>query len=75
MNKPRKDLFDEIKIKMVMNIYGISRSDAMERIARRRAESACDGKGGKEDSFAVKVGNIAPDEVEEFMSAEEFFGE
>ena len=74
MKKSRKNLFDEIKVKMVMKVYGISRGEAMKRVAKRRAETARYGNGGKEDSFAVKVGSIAPDEEEEMMSAEEFFG-
>lgn len=75
MNKSSKDLFNEVKIKMVMNIYGISRSEAMNLIAKRCAETACYGDDGKGDSFPVKVGSIAPDEEEELMSAEEFFGD
>ena len=75
MKKSSKDLFNEIKIKMVMKVYGISRSDAMELIARRSAETARNGNDCKEGAFAVKVGSIAPDEDEELMSAEEFFGD
>ena len=75
MKKPRKDLFNEIKIKMLMKIYGISRSEAMELIARRRAESARDGNKGEKDDFTLKAGSIAPDKEDDFMSAEEFFGD
>ena len=75
MNKSRKDLFNEIKIKMVMKIYNLSRSEAMERIAVCGAESAHNGDGGKSCGFGVKTEGIVPDEEEEFMSAEEFFGD
>ena len=74
MKKSRKDLFDEIKVKMVMKVYGISRGEAMKRVAKRRAETARYGNDGKEGSFAVKVGSIAHDEKGEIMTAEEFFG-
>ena len=74
MKKSRKNLFDEIKVKMVMKVYGISRGEAMKRVAKRRAETARYGNDGKEGSFAVKVGSIVPDDEEEMMSAEEFFG-
>ena len=70
----RKDLFNEIKIKMVMKVYGFSRREAMELIAKRRVDSGRNGNDGKDNAFAVKVGSIAPDE-EEYMSAEEFFGD
>ena len=75
MKKPRKDLFNEVKIKMVMKIYGLSRSEAVERIARCREETAHNGNDGKSGGFGVKAGSIAPDDEEEFMSAEEFFGD
>ena len=74
MKKTRKDLFNEIKIKMVMKVYGFSRRDAMELLAKRRVETGRNGNDGKENAFAVKVGSIAPNE-EEVMSAEEFFGD
>ena len=75
MKKTNKDLFNEVKIKMVMKIYGLSRSEAIERIAICGAESVRNGNDGRRGGLCVKAGNIAPDEKEEFMSAEEFFGD
>ena len=66
--KAKEDTFSEIKIKMVMRIYGVSRARAIEIIAGREAEKV-----------ALEA---AKDEARErastddrLMSAEEFFGE
>ena len=37
-NKQKKDALAEIKVKMVMRIYGVTRSRALEIIAERAAE-------------------------------------
>ena len=74
MKKSGKDLFEEIKMKMVMKVYGISRSKAMELIAGRAAAEASCADGGKGDARAASAGRFAHDDDDEFMSAEEFFG-
>ena len=64
------DLFTEIKIKMVMKIYGLSRSKAIAKIAGR--EAAATPHAG--DDHDIKTNCRRLKEDEEFMSAEEFFG-
>ena len=68
LKKAKKDIFAELKVKMVMRIYGESRKRALEIIDGRAAEKealedAKESKGKKEKADAG-----------EFMSAEEFFG-
>ena len=75
MKKSGNGLFEEIKIKTVMKVYGISRSKAMELIAGRAAAKASCADGGKGDACAAGDGRFAHDHDGEFMSAEEFFGE
>ena len=72
MKKSGKDLFEEIKIKMVMKVHGISRNKAMELIAKRGASGAANGEaGGVRDEKAGRRRSYVDDDV---MSAEEFFG-
>ena len=65
--RSKTDLFAELKVKMVMRIYGVSRKRALEIIAGRAAEKAAlaaakdkDGKRAKNDEGGIK-------------SAEDFF--
>ena len=72
MKKSRNDLFEEIKIKMVMNVHGISRNKAMELIAKRSVPGVSNGKdGGICADKANRRRSYIDDDV---MSAEEFFG-
>ena len=64
------DLFDKLKIKMVMRIYGVTSARAMEIIAGRADEA-------QEAELAKKRGarhGERPSDDEELMSAAEFFG-
>ena len=74
MKKSGNGLFEEIKIKMVMKVYGISRSKAMELIAGRAAAKASCANGDTGNARASSAGRFAHDHDGEFMSAEEFFG-
>ncbi len=75
-NDKAKDLFAETKIKMMMDIYHVSRSKAVEMIAAREAELA---------EAASKEKERQPDQnadwkprrhriSDRIVSAEEFFG-
>ena len=66
--KAKEDTFSEIKIKMVMRIYGVSRARAIEIIAGRAAEKAA-VEAAKDEAR----GRASSDD--HLMSAEEFFGE
>ncbi len=68
LKKAKKDIFAEIKVKMMMRIYGVSRKRALEIIAGRAAE-----KKALEDAKENK-GKKGKTDVDELMSAEEFFG-
>ena len=43
--RSKKDIFAELKIKMVMRIYGVSRAKALEIIAKRENETRAAEKG------------------------------
>ena len=58
-----EDLFAEVKAKMVMRVFGVSRARALEIIAARTR----DRKAAEEKADRPRGG--------EFMSAAEFFGE
>jgi len=58
------DLFANVKVKLVMRVYGVSRAKALEIISARAAEQAED----------EEVAESRPRD-ESFMSAAEFFGE
>ena len=68
LKKAKKDILAEIKVKMVMRIYGVSRARALEIIAGRAAE-----KKALEEAKENK-GKKGKTDVDELMSAEEFFG-
>ena len=71
MKKSRENLFAEIKIKMVMKVYGISRSKAMEIIAKRGASEASTGDGG--GVRTDKAGRHHSRVDDDMVSAEDFF--
>ena len=66
--RSKKNHFAELKVKMVMRIYGVSKVHALEIIAGRAAE-----KTALEDAKENKRKKAKTD-VDELMSAEEFFG-
>ena len=64
--KTEEDLFAKMKVKMVMRIYGVSRSKALEIIAgREAAKTACGDK--------VQDGGPGGASGEALKSAEGFF--
>lgn len=70
MKKKKASLFEETKIQMVMNIFDISRSKAIEYIASRST-----GGGQKTDGGSKSDRNIRSRNAGEWMSAEEFFAD
>lgn len=64
--KAAEDLFTKIKVKMVMRIYGVSRTRALEIIAGREAAKSAATAKVQEDG---KQG----DTDKELLSAEDFF--
>ena len=70
--RSNKDLFTELKIKMVMRIYGVSRARAMEIIAGRADEKLEMERA--EERPSVRSRRRTSDD-EELMSAADFFGE
>ena len=66
--RSKTDLFAELKVKMVIRIYGVSRTRALEIIDGRAAE-----KEALEDAKESK-GKKGKADAGGFMSAEEFFG-
>ena len=69
VKKSANDLFTEVKVKMVMRIYGVTKARAQEIIAGR-AEEAQKLERGKGASEKAKRGRHDGG----FISAEEFFG-
>ena len=65
----KTDLFSELKVKMVMRIYGVSKKCALEIIDGRAAEKRVRESGNGNDGRA-----LGKDEGG-FMSAADFFGE
>ena len=61
-----EDVFEEFKVKMVMRIYNVSRTRALEMIAGRDAE--------KKALEAGAASERAEDDGGELMSAADFFG-
>ena len=67
--KSMKGLFDEVKVKMVMRIYGVTKARALEILADRADEKK------PPEASAGNVDEIEEDEEDgPFMSAAEFFG-
>jgi hypothetical protein len=67
--KSANDLFAEVKVKMVMRVYGVTKARALEILADR-----ADEKKPSEASADNSDENEADEEDVPFMSAEEFFG-
>ena len=65
--KAKKDTLAEVKIKMVMRIYGVSRTRAAEIIAGREAEKVA-FEAAKDEARERASSD------DHLMSAEEFFG-
>ena len=65
--KAKKDTLAEVKIKMVMRIYGVSRARAAEIIAGRAAEKVA-FEAAKDEARERASSD------DHLMSAEEFFG-
>ena len=61
-----KNLFRELKVKMVMRIYGVSRAKALEIVAARAKKAGESGESG------VRAARPPRDDGG-FMGAEEFF--
>jgi len=71
-------LFEETKVKMVMKLRGVSRVET-ERIVNS-GEAPADGSQGQTEEKSVRSsGNFRmpniPDDDEQLISAEDFFGE
>ena len=67
--KSANDLFAEVKVKMVMRVYGVTKARALEILADRADEKK------PSEASAGNVNEIEDDEEDvPFMSAEEFFG-
>ena len=67
--KSANDLFAEVKVKMVMRVYGVTKARALEILADR------DDEKKPSEASAGNVNEIEDDEEDvPFMSAEEFFG-
>ena len=64
----KTDLFFELKVKMVMRIYGVSKKRALEIIDGRAAEKRALESGNGND------GRASGKDEGGFMSAKEFFG-
>ena len=68
--RSKRDLFAELKVKMVMRIYGVTRARAMEIIAGRAEEAQEMERAKNRDERSEG----RPSDDEELMSAAEFFG-
>ena len=70
--KSANDLFAEVKVKMVMRIYGVTKTRALEILADRADEKK------PSEASADNVDEVEDDDADDadvpFMSAEEFFG-
>ncbi len=70
--KSANDLFAEVKVKMVMRVYGVTKARALEILADRADEKK------PSEASADNVDKIEDDDADDadvpFMSAEEFFG-
>ena len=67
--KSENDLFVEVKVKMVMRVYGVTKARALEILADRADEKK------PSEASADNTDEIEDDEEDvPFMSAEEFFG-
>ena len=75
-----KARFEETKIKMMMDIYNVSRSKAAEMIAARAAELAaatCDREQRQDSEITAPMwrsGSRRFPDMDRIVSAEDFFG-
>ena len=71
-----KAAFENMKVKMVMRIYGVTRAAALRMIADRKRE--CEDAAAEEAARRSRRKPSRPGWIsrpdDEFMSAEEFFG-
>ena len=72
MKKKKASLFEETKIQMVMNIFDISRSKAIEYIAAKMPDDDQKKNDGSKSDHNISSGSH---EADELMSAEEFFAD
>ena len=56
--KAEKDLLTEVKIKMVMRVYKVSRAKAAKIVAEKTASASESGKGGSEGSASARKRNV-----------------
>jgi hypothetical protein len=72
MKRKKLSLFEETKIRMVMKIYNISRSKAIEYVAAKMPDG-----GQKKNDGSKSDHNISPTSrnADDLMSAEEFFAD
>ena len=70
MKRKKLSLFEETKIQVVMKIYNISRSKAIEYIAAKMPDD-----GQKTDGCSKNDHDIRSHAADELMSAEEFFAD
>lgn len=67
--KSADDLFADVKVKMVMRVYGVTKARALEMLAERaEAKEQPEAPAGEADGIEDD------DEDDGFMSAAEFFG-
>lgn len=75
--KAKKNLFDDVKIKMVMRLKNLSRAAAVAEIAKMDAlhrKTAEDARKAEESERTDRAKALVSHE-EDFLSAAEFFGE
>ena len=72
MKRKKLSLFEETKILMVMKIYNISRSKAIEYIAAKMPDDDQRKNDGSKSDHNISSGSH---EADELMSAEEFFAD
>ena len=72
MKKRKTSLFEETKIQVVMKIYNISRSKAIEYIAAKMRDDGQKENDGSKSDHNISAGSY---EADELMSAEEFFAD
>ena len=70
--KSANDLFAEVKVKMVMRIYGVTKARALEILAERAEEK--DNPPVPDGNADVVDDGDDDEEDGEFMSASDFFG-
>jgi len=76
--KTKEDLFEQIKVKMVMRIYGVSCEQAKEIIADRMAESAAreaENEAKREKRARNFRRRVRDEDDDEWISASEIFSD